>query len=63
MVGWQRQAGRAEVFLVRDEFVFVVGEGELIEADYRVLKIGPRMMSVEYTRLKHRHEIDLGGME
>lgn len=63
-VAGRKKEGKAwEVFLTRDSEAFVAREGELLESDYKVTKIGSTSMTVVFIRLNHAHEIALGEME
>ena len=63
VVGRKKEGQNLEVFLTREDQNFVVREGQALESDYMVTRIGPNSMTVVYTRLNHAHEIPLGDME
>jgi hypothetical protein len=63
VVGRKKQGQTYEVFLTREDQNFVAREGQSLESDYQVTRIGPTSMTVVYTRLNHAHEIPLGDME
>jgi hypothetical protein len=63
VVGRKKEGSAMEVFLSRDDQNFVAREGQALETDYKVTRIGPNSMTVVYTRLNHAHEIPLGDME
>lgn len=63
VVGRKKEGQTLEVFLTREDQNFVAREGQALESDYQVTRIGPTSMTVVYTRLNHAHEIPLGDME
>jgi hypothetical protein len=63
VVGRKKEGSAMEVFLSREDQNFVAREGQALESDYKVTRIGPNSMTVVYTRLNHAHEIPLGDME
>lgn len=63
VVGRKKEGLIMEVFLTREDQNFVAREGQALETDYKVTRIGPNSMTVVYTRLNHAHEILLGDME
>lgn len=63
VVGRKKEGLIMEVFLSREDQNFVAREGQALESDYKVTRIGPNSMTVVYTRLNHAHEISLGDME
>jgi hypothetical protein len=63
VVGRKKEGHTLEVFLTREDQNFVIREGQALETDYKVTRIGPNSMTVVYTRLNHAHEIPLGDME
>lgn len=59
-MGKLRRADAVQVFLVRGDSLFSVGEGDLIDNDYRVEKIGERSMVFRYLPLDVTQQLAVG---
>ncbi|WP_140630089.1 hypothetical protein [Methylibium rhizosphaerae] len=63
VVGRKREGDRWEVYLTREEYAYVVKEGDVIESDYRVDRITGSTVTVTYLPLQHEYVVELGATE
>ncbi len=60
VIGHKLEAGKWEVFLMRDESSFIAQEGQTLESAWRVDRIAPPNMSVTHVLSGREHSVPIG---